>query len=568
MSQVHMIVGPPGTGKTTEVARQARRAAEAYGPDNVAIASLTRTAAAEIGGRDTGLPETATGTLHAHAYRALERPDLAETPEGIRQWNDEHPEAKLTQTYDLEDAPSDLQPMGDTAHDLHARLMTLRARATPTEMWPDDILHHHHQWEDWKHQTGRLDFTDLIDRAIDLGPHPARPRGLFLDEAQDFSRLELKLASQWAQHTDTTVIVADPDQCLFSFRGADPQAIAGLEITSSRVLEQSWRVPQAVHRLATEWIARTPGRTPVTYHPTPQPGETVRPGFSIEQTGRLLDHIQADLAEGEPVMVLTSCGYMLAPLLRELRRAGIPFHNPWRAKQGAWNPLRTGRRLAAYLRSDETVWGDRARAWTWQDLHDWTEPLNAKTALARGAKALIDEKVKADRFAETRAHQAVPLDTLAELLGTASLDHPALRMDLDWWEGNLLHSRRARMEYPLEVARRHGARALLDCPGCRGQGCDDCAMTGSMWRTPRVVTGTVHSVKGAECASVIVSPDLSRPGYWNGWATAGPSRDQIRRLGYVAATRARRKLTLLEPSVPEHMPLHHLTPHTATARAA
>ena len=28
-----------------------------------------------------------TATLHAHAYRALDKPPLAETPEGLKEWN-------------------------------------------------------------------------------------------------------------------------------------------------------------------------------------------------------------------------------------------------------------------------------------------------------------------------------------------------------------------------------------------------------------------------------------------------------------------------------------------------
>jgi hypothetical protein len=78
------------------LSRQAERAAAAHGPSQVVITSMTRTAAHEIASRTPDIPEDQVGTLHAHAYRALDRPDLAETPEAIREWNAEHPALELT----------------------------------------------------------------------------------------------------------------------------------------------------------------------------------------------------------------------------------------------------------------------------------------------------------------------------------------------------------------------------------------------------------------------------------------------------------------------------------------
>ena len=46
------IFGPPGTGKTTNVTRQVRRAVERYGPGGVLVTSFSRAAAAELAGRD------------------------------------------------------------------------------------------------------------------------------------------------------------------------------------------------------------------------------------------------------------------------------------------------------------------------------------------------------------------------------------------------------------------------------------------------------------------------------------------------------------------------------------
>jgi len=70
----YRIFGPPGTGKTTNLSRQIRRAAERYGPESVLVTSFSRTAAAELAGRDLPISPDRIGTLHSHW---LPRPRIA-----------------------------------------------------------------------------------------------------------------------------------------------------------------------------------------------------------------------------------------------------------------------------------------------------------------------------------------------------------------------------------------------------------------------------------------------------------------------------------------------------------
>ena len=48
----YRIFGPPGTGKTTNLTRQIRRAVDRYGPASVLVTSFSRAAATELIGRD------------------------------------------------------------------------------------------------------------------------------------------------------------------------------------------------------------------------------------------------------------------------------------------------------------------------------------------------------------------------------------------------------------------------------------------------------------------------------------------------------------------------------------
>jgi DNA helicase-2/ATP-dependent DNA helicase PcrA len=389
---------------------------------------------------------------------------------------------------------------------------------------------------------GRLDFTDLIERALyDVDRHPSAPEVFLLDEAQDFSRLELALATSWARHTDSTVIVGDPDQTLYTWRGSDHDA---LEQLPGHRAPGSSSSPTASRQPCTTWpstgSARSPAAATSPTTPPTEPGEARRLPVSLREPGQLLDQVDEDLAAGRTVMILTTCGYMLAGVLHELRDQGTPFHNPYRPAQGAWNPLRGAARLAAFLRPDDRVWGEGA-LWTWGDLRSWTEPLQASGTLARGAKSLIDEKCRPDRFGESQAEKVAPTETVIELLGDdGTMSHPAFRLDTTWWAERLRASKAKTMAYPLEVCRRQGGQALV--------------------AKPRVTVGTIHSVKGGEADSVYVCPDLSKQGMWNGWHPGGPTRDQIIRMIYVALTRARERVTVMDPSVPEHVPLDLLTP--------
>jgi DNA helicase-2/ATP-dependent DNA helicase PcrA len=537
-SRLFLVHGPPGTGKTTYLARQARAAADKHGGDAVAAISLTRTAAAEIAGRDTSIPDENVGTLHAHCYRALDRPKLAETPEGVKAWNEAHPALALTVGQDqLEDAPSEVDSGQASRDQLHAQVMTLRARMAPTTLWTQEQRDYLATWNDFKQRTERVDFTDLIERClVETTMHPAAPRVLMLDEGQDFSRLELALAVRWSAQTETTVIVADPDQSIYAWRGADPAAFSALELAGTRVLEQSYRVPHAVHAAATRWLAQLGDRrSGAAYRPTDHAGETDRHPATLRHPEQLLAAIEADLARGETCMLLTSCGYMLAPVISVLRSRGVPFHNPYRAKAGAWNPLRAANRLLAFLRPSPIAWGDQRRAWTWDDLRLWTEPLSAREAMTRGAKSLIEAKCAPDRFGESQSDQQPALDVVADLFGATTIEHPAMRGSVDWWESRLRANQRPKFAYPLAVLRAHGPHALHD--------------------RPKLTVGTIHSVKGGEADNVYVFPDLSRAGAYGGWHRGGPGRDQIIRMFYVALTRARARVTVLDPSGPEHVAL-------------
>ena len=63
-----------------------------------------------------------------------------------------------------------------------------------------------------------------------------------------------------------------------------------------------------------------------------------------------------------------------------------------------------------------------------------------------------------------------------------------------------------------------------------------------------MIVGTIHSVKGGEADVVYVAPDLSERGALEWESTNESRKDRVRRLFYVAITRAREKVVALSSS--------------------
>lgn len=536
--RVFRVNGPPGTGKTTWLTRQCDLAADKYGGGAVVVASLTRAAAAEVAGRKTKLPRQNIGTLHSHAYHALGRPDIAESAKGLKEWNDWCGSASLrissTFAADPENATPEQNVPDTRGGEMLQALGVLRARMVDRRMYPPGVARFADKWEAFKQERSYLDFTDLIERAVDEVDLEARPAVVLLDEAQDMSHLDMRLAVKWGMAAKQLVVVGDADQNLYQWRGSDPEAFYGLGgVDKAHIhvstLSQSYRVPRAVHAAAVAVVERIPGRENVQYEPRDAEGSVDRVSMQWSDPERMVKQLEADLDESPgTVMVLASCGYMLQPLVSVLRKRGTPFHNPYRTNHGGWNPLRGGRRLLSFLRPSADVFGEDARTWTWKEAKAWVEVLQSKGVLQRGSKTILERENLVDRFKDDLGDREVDITKLLGMFVSDEHRDGVWNLDITWWEQHLKHKDRKAQQYPLQIARRYGAKRLLE--------------------EPRLVIGTIHSVKGGEADTVYVFPDLSSVAYWEGYRKPGEGRDAIHRQFYVAMTRAKQDLKLCSPT--------------------
>jgi superfamily I DNA/RNA helicase len=532
----YRIFGAPGCGKTTNITRQIKRAVEKHGADAVLVTSYSRGAASELAGRDLPIAPDRIGTLHSHCYHALGRPVIAESC--VDEWNRDNPHLAITPAkkqvrLDREGAGAeDDTELAKNGDEILRELSRMRGLMIPQNRWPIVLSQFKEKWTEYKQALGLLDFTDLIETCYrDVYAAPKHPAVIFADEAQDLNRMQLTLIRKWGECANYFILAGDDDQTIFSFTGASPDAILDPDIPEDHkiILKQSHRVPRAVHQLANDLIRRVTRRQEKVYLPRPEDGTVQRLSRGTYKSPEyfILKSAMEHLEQGKKVMFLASCSYMLHPLVAILRKNGIPFHNPYRKTNGFWNPLRIGKKGSSANRILSLLvahpeFGDGHRAWTMSDLALWGEWLDSKGILKSGAKEIIQTRDRSHPVSMELLPSILETGALESLMAARDGDNRAL---LDWWRTRVTADVRKRVQFPAEIAARRGPQALLD--------------------TPKVVVGTIHSVKGGQADVVYLFPDLSQAGDAQ-YNRGGAARDSVIRVFYVGLTRARETLYICQ----------------------
>jgi len=343
--------------------------------------------------------------------------------------------------------------------------------------------------------------------------------------------MQLSLIRKWGQRANYFILAGDDDQTIFSFTGATPDAILDPDIPDDHkiVLKQSFRLSRAVHRVAESLIHRVTRRQEKIYLPRPEEGAVHRLSTGGYKSPEyfILKSAEEQLRQSKSVMFLAACSYMLQLVVATLRKNGIPFHNPYRKTNGFWNQLRIGKkgssanRILALL-VGHPGFGEDHRSWTHGDVALWTEFLTANGVLKHGMKSKIRQSDPAEVATMERLAEIFQPGALESLMEAWDGDYRAL---LAWWYRLVTAEFRGRIQFATNVAAAHGPRALMD--------------------QPKVVVGTIHSVKGGQADCVYLFPDLSQAGDAQ-YSRAGDPHDSVIRLFYVGATRARETLFIAQ----------------------
>ncbi|MGY1731803.1 ATP-dependent helicase [Geodermatophilus sp. SYSU D01045] len=262
-----LVLAGPGTGKTTTIVEAvAARIDRGVDPEQVLVLTFSRKAAAELRTRITArvartIREPLARTFHSYAYGVLRRAALLRGDAPPRLLTAAEQDAVVAELLrgDLagEGAvrwPASLLPALATAgfrgelrelllrateRGVDPELLAAWGRETGTEAW----LHAAAFQEQYEAVTAfstagggdasGYDPAELVRAAIaELEDDPellrqerARARWLFVDEYQDTDPAQVELLELLAGGGGDLVVVGDPDQAIYAFRGAEPRGI-------------------------------------------------------------------------------------------------------------------------------------------------------------------------------------------------------------------------------------------------------------------------------------------------------------------------------------------------------
>lgn len=403
------VLGGPGTGKTALLATAAaRRIDSGVDPERLLVLGTSRRAADAlraditrrvISGART-IREPIVRTVHSYAFALLRLqanaqevppPRLLSSPEQdvvVRELLAGDLEAGAAQW------PERLRPALGVPG-FAEELRDLLLRAAERGLGPDDLIKLGNRldreqwvaagrfWRQYEEVTvlqgaggsPALDAAELVAAAlVEMEGDPelltreqARIRHVFVDDAQHLDPLQFRLLRLLGSAAEDFVVAGDPDQAVFSFRGADPALLAGMDATGERTvtLTRTHRLSPAVHRAAARFAGTLPGANrhraltveegvedgqdegavKVRLMPTP----AAEAGWVADQLRRA--HLMDGVPWSEMAVLVRSPGRSFPVLQRALRAAGVPIASAAEelplARQPAVRPLLAVLRVAA-----------------------------------------------------------------------------------------------------------------------------------------------------------------------------------------------------------------------------
>lgn len=493
-----VVLGPPGCGKTTDLLSKVETCLEdGINPDRIGFVSFTRKAVTEATTRAcekfnlTHNDFPYFKTIHSLCFSLVEakRPDIV---------GREHmTELGKILGYKFGGTFDESETGMPTGTDKGDQLLFIDNFARVTmrtlkEAWAKanaDLSWHEQErmsiaYKTFKDNHGLVDFTDLLtvacekDITVDLDV-------VFIDEAQDLSRLQWRVLQSVFRNVPQVYIAGDDDQSIYKWSGADVDTFLSLP-GKKELLSQSYRVPRRIHRMSANIITSVKNRYEKPYNPKDEEG-------SIDKCQHL-DYIK--WSDEGTVLLLARNVYLLKRYEGMLRKRGMPY-----VMRGGYNSVKTGHVEAILaweaLRKGEAITGRSAKR--------MYEYIRTGRNLKRGGKTTILQLHDKDLVAKEQLIENHHLVSVDEIW------HDALdAIELD------------QREFYLAILRQ---KRKLTAP-------------------PLISINTIHGVKGGEADHVIVLADMS----WKTYQEYQKAPDQEHRIAYVAVTRAKKRLTIIQPS--------------------
>jgi len=325
--RLKLVLGPPGTGKTTRLLNIAEEEmAGGVMPNQIAFVTFTRKGAEEAMTRaktkfklsNKDLPYFR--TLHSLAFREL---GLTKQQTMTKQQL-----AQLGEALRLNfGKPGAMPGPRDSLGGKYLRIMDMaRANGVSTDAirwkYPDvdtadwGGLHQFiRSYEQYKTDLGLWDYTDMIHGAATEVP-PLDIKVAIIDEAQDLNMAQWRMAQHVFSRAQRVYIAGDDDQAIYRWNGAAVDHFIGLR-GEQEVLGRSYRLTAPVYNTAVGVLRRIRNRFSKDWRPRPGPGSVNRLSS--------INHLRELVLNGDSWMFIAPTSYQLGAMRSFLYQTGVPF---------------------------------------------------------------------------------------------------------------------------------------------------------------------------------------------------------------------------------------------------
>ncbi len=311
-----IILGPPGTGKTTTLLNLVDQfLKDGIRPRQIGYFSFTKKAATEAATRasekfnldiENDLPFFR--TLHSYAFNQLGMTkEKMMKQEDYKEFGQKCGIPIKTAKYSTEDgtfnSDNEYLTIINTARVKRMDLLEYYdSRQNILDIERGTLFLLAEELKRFKKEKGLKDFTDLLEDFLNKETLN-KFEVLFIDEAQDLSLLQWDMVRKIWSRAGKTYIAGDDDQAIFKWAGADVDHFIALkeEVDDIQTLDQSYRIPGGpIHELSQKIISKVQNRFDKEYKPREE----------IGILKRYSDITQVDMSKGE-WLVLSSANYFL-----------------------------------------------------------------------------------------------------------------------------------------------------------------------------------------------------------------------------------------------------------------